>query len=281
MPKLLTETTAQGMLRVNTPIEHYPQYNLWVKREDMACTPPGPYFSKARGVYAHVKSRPERVIGVLDTRHSQAGHAVARACSLLGKKCINFYPVFKHEWGIRPAQEAAQGLGAELIGLPAGRSAILYHAARKQCEALGAYLMPNALKLPESVTETAKEVPNGCWDQIIIPISSGTIAAGVIQGFTSICRYNSSPMPVFVLHLGYSRSHAEVAKYVREKSKVEDCTLIVVDEEYSYKDGARAGDTPPWPCNEYYDLKAFRYWMSSYRERMVDQHKTVLFWNIG
>lgn len=278
------------MLRVNTPVEDYrKEYGLWVKREDLACFPPGPAFSKTRGVYAHVRSRPEKLIGVLDTFHSQAGHAVARACQILGKKCINFYPVYKREredaddgsrHELRQPQIASQDLGAELHGLPAGRSCILYHAAKKETLSRGGYMMPNALKLDESVTETAKEVPQDLNpDFVIIPASSGTIAAGVVKGFTS--QIEDDDRPQFIIHLGYSRSALEVRKYLREKSGLEldDELIEVIDEGYAYKDEAEPGETPPWPCNSYYDLKAFRWWLG-HRERYPDS-SSVLFWNIG
>lgn len=285
MPKIGSKPTGvdfkkSRMLRANTPLEDYrDRYGLMVKREDLSCPPPGPPFSKARGVYAHVKKRPEQVIGVLDTVHSQAGHAVARACQILGKKCVNFYPVYKSELDdndppqheLRIAQIAAQDLGAEIHGLTAGRSCILFHQARKLTEARGGYIMPNALKLDESVEETAKECRGleEDYDTVIIPASSGTIAAGVVRGLGNV--------PKYVIHLGYSRSHSEIDGYIRERSGVRDARLVIVDEEYAYKDEARLGETPPWPCNVYYDLKAFRWWLSvreSYDE-------SVLFWNIG
>lgn len=261
---------AGGMLRVGTPIEDYAEeYGLWVKREDKACPPPGPPFSKTRGVYARIASRPERVIGALDTYHSQAGHAVARACQVLGKQCLNFYPEFKHEPGPREPQRRAEALGAELIGLPAGRSAVLFHAARKVTEARGGYMMPNALKLEESVVETAKECPDSPrFETVIVPASSGTIAAGVIRGMGSL--------PLYVVHLGYSRSHDEVRRYLREASGVE-ATVELIDEGYAYKDQAKPGPTPPWPCNPYYDLKAFRWWLREGRDRFGE----ALMWNIG
>ncbi len=53
---------------------------------------PGPSFSKIRGVVAHIKNRPESVIGVLDTYHSKAGHAVAYVCNHLGRQCVDFWP---------------------------------------------------------------------------------------------------------------------------------------------------------------------------------------------
>lgn len=254
---------AGGMLREGTPIQdHREKWGLWVKREDLACPPPGPPFSKARGVYARVASRKESLIGVLDTRHSQAGHAVARACQVLGKRCVNYYPELKYEPGPREPQLRARSLGAELVGLPAGRSAILYHTAKKQTEARGGYMMSNALKLEESVAETAKEVPRGfefeegdvpAW--VLIPVSSGTIAAGVIKGFGDTTD--------FILHLGYSRSHDQVRRYVEEQSGIHGigCRLVIIDEGYAYADVSRSGPEPEWPCNEYYDLKAFRWWV--------------------
>lgn len=270
------------MLRENTPVQDYTkEYGLWVKREDLACIKPGPPFSKTRGVYARVKSRPEDLIGVLDTVHSQAGHAVARACQILGKKCINFYPVYKRELDdkkppghvLRQAQLRAKELGAEMYGLTAGRSCILYHEARKHVETLGGYMMPNALKLEESVIETAKEVVRKSYDIVLIPASSGTIAAGVIKGFAE---HNLHPK--YLIHMGYSRSHEEIDSYLRKMSGVPKAVLRLIDEEYSYKDTAEDGPTPPWPCNAYYDLKAFRWWMN-HRDQF--HGKSVLFWNIG
>lgn len=284
MVKPLGRIVAEGMLRSGTPVEDYrEQYGLWVKREDLACPPPGPPFSKTRGVYAHVRNRSESVIGVLDTYHSQAGHAVARACQILGKSCINFYPEYKHNPGYREPQKHAQELGAELRGLEAGRSCILFHRARKLLsEYPSSYMMPNALKLAESVAETAKEVPlrfDG-WEDIgegprpawvLIPASSGTIAAGVVRGFGDTTEY--------LIHLGYSRSKIEVERYIREASGIPTAHLTIIDEGYSYKDKAKAGPTPPWPCNEYYDLKAFRWWTRVRDSGYYDGD--VLLWNVG
>ncbi len=136
-------------------------------------------------------------------------------------------------------------------------------------------MMPNALKLSESVEETAKETPALHFDYVLIPASSGTIAAGVIKG---ICRKSPSTVwPKFIIHLGYSRSHDEVRTYLKDSSGFSP-ELILIDEEYSYRDRSKAGETPPWPCNEYYDLKAYRWWMKS----GVGLYKgNVMMWNIG
>jgi hypothetical protein len=282
MAAVIEELKAQ-MLLAGTPLEdHRDAYELLVKREDLSCHAPGPPFSKTRGVFARVAARDERVFGVLDTYHSQAGHAVARACQILGRRCINFYPEYKHEPGPRDPQHRARALGAELVGIPAGRSAILFHYARRTLSECypDSYMMPNALKLEESVTETAAEVQclGGLEPElVIVPSSSGTIAAGVIRGFLD----KGGTFPQFVIHLGYSRSEGAVMRYLENKvgEGFPAERLVLVDEGYSYKDKARAGPTPPWPCNPYYDLKAFRWWMRSRLSKA--SLDTVLFWNIG
>lgn len=267
------------MLRINTPVEKkvVSGCKFYVKREDLSCKDPGPKFSKTRGVYARVKSRPESVIGVLDTYHSQAGHAVAMACKILGKKCLNFYPSYKYEPGWREPQDRALDLGAYVHGLPAGRSCILFNYARKITESMGGYMMPNALQLEESVTETAKEVYKISVPilkkvkEVIVPASSATIASGVVKGFYDLGYY-----PQFIIHLGYSRSHDAVLRHIEKMSGYASNNILIVDEGYSYKDKAKPGPTPSWPCNEYYDLKAYR-WMLNNK----DLSNPTLFWNIG
>lgn len=265
------------MIVSGTPIEHHPEYGLWVKREDLCC-PGGPNFSKTRGVFSHVKARPEKVVGVLDTAHSQGGWAVARASALLGKQCLVFYPRRKHEdqTFLKPQQQACLDLGAQLVPLQAGRSAVLYHTAKKQLP-VGGYMMPNALKLLETVEETAKEYINTPLPDdvklVVVSASSGTIAAGVLRGMVlSKCRRK------LLVHLGYDRPASAVSRYLEKMSGV--CPLgrvELISEGYAYADEAVDGATPPWPCNSYYDLKAFRWWLATGRA----QHGSAIFWNIG
>lgn len=261
----------------NTPVEFYPEYNLWVKREDLCC-PSGPHFSKTRGVYAHIAKRPETTIGVLDTSHSQGGWATAQACKLLGKKCRVYYPQRKAEMfaDLKPQQAAARALGATLVVLPAGRSAILYHRARHNLSFQSdSYMMPNALKLPEMIEETIAEVERMTnltrFKTIIISASSGTIAAGVITGFQRLGYAEK-----FYVHLGYSRSKDAVINYMLKISPAmyHSASIEIIDEGYAYADKARPGTTPPFPCNPYYDLKAFRWWVSQDRGE-------ALLWNVG
>lgn len=274
------------MLRHGTPVEdHLARFGLLVKREDLSCRLPGPPFSKTRGVFAHIAARPEGVIGVLDTYHSQAGHAVAAACRELGKQCVNFWPLRKANvsGSLSPQQRAARELGAEVRAIQAGRSSVLYHQAKKLLPE-GAYMMPNALKLPEMVTETAAEVgatlastriPPGM--PVLIAASSGTIAAGVMRGFWEAGQHIGRE---FIIHQGYDRSADAMYKYMEgmaDLDLIDEVQSYLVEEGYSYGDVARPGPDPLWPCNQFYDLKAFRWWMREGRS----QHGEALLWNIG
>lgn len=267
------------MVVEGTPLEYYPELGLWVKREDMSC-PGGPNFSKTRGVYEHVRNRPEGIIGVLDTAHSQGGWAVARACHELGKGCVLFYPVRKAEQGmpLKAQQAEAKLLGAHLISMKAGRSAVLYQQARRMLDEMPkyplatAYMMPNALKLPETVSETAAEfrrtdIPG--VGVIVVSASSAAIAAGVLRARPLHMR--------LIVHMGYSRSERAVRDYLHRMSGMDVHSVWVVDEGYGYKDRAKPGPEAPFPCNEYYDLKAFRWWMRVGRPKYGE----ALFWNVG
>jgi hypothetical protein len=312
------DTAQLTPLRLNTPLEdHLADLGLLVKREDLSCPPPGPPFSKMRGVISHMRKQVEagvKLFGALDTSHSQAGHAVAYGARLLGVECVNYFPVYKadfreptsgegvpSEWAgvtspgkylkIRDPQLRSNELGAMCLGITAGRSAVLYHTAKRDCEARGGYMMPNALKLAETVEETAAEVVrtfegaqrsefevlrSSPW---LISCSSATIASGVLRGLEQAIEGRRQ----YILHMGYSRSSDAVCGYVndrlnREKDRIWPHGLVdYVDEGYAYADQAKAGPDPSWPCNPYYDLKAFRWWMRTGRAI----YGRAVLWNIG
>jgi len=267
---------------ISTPFEDFTLNgrSVHVKREDLCTSEEGPRFSKVRGVLDRLKSIPQYTnIGVLDTFHSKAGWGVAWMCQQLGRTCHVFYPVYKSEGSIenhalRYPQMMAEKFGAVLHPLTAGRSCILYHRAKKELQTWGdSYMMPNALKLEESISSTAKELIdttpknylNGTW---IVSISSGTIAAGVLQGL----QYLQASVQV-ILHMGYSRSEAEVLRYI--SPYIGRSEVKIIDEGYNYKDYATF--QAPFPCNPYYDLKAWK-WLSSSIHTLQNP---VTFWNIG
>lgn len=274
---------ASSPIMDNTPIEKVAGWeNLWVKREDLCSPHPGPSFSKIRGVYSHISKRPENLIGVLDTYHSKAGWAVSYVCSLLGKQCLDFYPRYQAdpEGVLRYPQEMAVAHGAELFPLKAGRSSILFHSAKRETLRRGGYLMPNALKLPETVDENQAEVVRTSgmqeYDHVVLSISSATIATGVLKGIASL-----GLNPQIWLHMGYDRSEEEIRRYMAKYQPLGyTFNISFINERYGYKDEARVGawPAPSFPCNPYYDLKAWR-WLVT--EGLAQMQGRVLFWNIG
>lgn len=274
-----------------TPWEEYALDGvpLWVKREDLCCPDPGPSFSKIRGVYAHLqrikRERGAIPIGVMDTVHSKAGWGVAYICKALGLPCYDFFPVLKYELVMdgyipRHNQIVANTLGAELMPMQAGMSAVLYNRAKGQLKQMTGgkgYMMPNALKLHESVEETAYEVAHhtpkelltaeGTW---LISVSSGTIAAGVLMGLES-----QGAAPIIILHMGYDRSEDTLLEYVLNAAASANPFVQIVNEHYEYKQPVE--EECPFPCNPYYDLKAWKWLLQHYQELQPP----IIFWNIG
>lgn len=263
-----------------TPWEEYKLNGVpvYVKREDLSSPWPGPSFSKIRGLKAWIDAQPlDAPIGVLDTFHSHGGWGISYLCNATGRQCYDFYPKYKTDTGLRPQQEHAQALGAQLIPLQAGRSAILYHQAKKELARITwdvGIMVPNALKVEQSVDETAAEVidytPDGLLDGTwVVSISSGTIAAGVLK---AVAAFGVD----FIAHMGYSRSVASASSYIRHKAGV-DYPIWMVDEGYQYKDSVPNANIP-FPCNPYYDAKAWR-WLE--RNIHTIMRQPIIFWNIG
>jgi hypothetical protein len=150
-------------------------------------------------------------------------------------------------------------------------------------------MMPNALKLPESVEETRNELQRTTLPKVgavLVSASSGTIAAGVLQGLLT-----EGWSGHLLVHMGYSRPPGAVVSYmskmIAEPGEEVGCggwhfgkrglCVRVIDEGYAYADRARYVDRPPFPCNQFYDLKAFQWWMRT----GIQQYGEALMWNIG
>lgn len=285
--------TQSGIIIAGTPWENYDLdgVDLWVKREDLCCPEPGPSFSKIRGVYKHLQQIKQQrgviPIGVMDTVHSKAGWGVAYICRALGLPCYDFFPVLKSEWVVvdgryvvRQNQVHAEDLGANLVPLHAGMSDVLYNRAKgilKQETNGKGYMMPNALKLTESIDETALEVAKYTPDELLnvdgtwlISVSSGTIAAGVLCGLEEC-----GAAPIVILHMGYDRSEDALLEYVLNAAGSNNPFIQIINEHYEYKQAVEADC--PFPCNPYYDLKAWKWLMQHYKELQPP----IIFWNIG
>lgn len=275
-------------IQYNTPIIEYKVKgrSVYVKREDLCIKDIA--FSKVRGIQSHLEKRPEKIIGVLDTFHSKAGWGVSKIGRELGKKVVVFYPHYKGQTDLRPFQKNCRGLGAEIIPLQAGRSAILYHQAKKHLREnyANSYMMPNALQIPESIEENCMEaynyIPKKFYTKtvLIISISSGTIASGVLRGF-----YLRNSNNKVYIHMGYTRSTDSVYKKIYSSLSPSvflpginlKLNIEIIDEGYQYKDFVKIDC--PFPCNPYYDRKAWK-WLNDHIEE-IPSRVNILFWNIG
>lgn len=266
---------------------------IHVKREDLSCS--GPSFSKVRGVWRQLEylTRPNAPIpvnevGVMDSRHSKAGWGVAYLAKYFPRpiKVNIFYPHFKGEpeGQLREYQQRAQELGAEVIPLWGGlMSAVLFNQARRILTDRNptAYMFPNGLKLPFTVSATSRELqdtlppgstgPDCVW---VVSASSATIAAGVCLGLQTA---PTPTMPEIIIHLGYSRPAHSVEAYLRKFGVECMSHITIIDEGYGYAD--RVDGPVPFPCNPYYDRKAWQ-WVLSEQNGYLSG-KNVYFWNIG
>ena len=166
----------------------------------------------------------------------------------------------------------AHEMGARMVAIRAGRSAILFHAAKKYLKEHHtgiSYMMPNALKLPESIAETAKEVERTRLPKdgtMVISISSGTIAAGVIKGMHRAGILSDYDV---VLHMGYSRSPFAVRQYLGNKTGLGSIEMRIVDEGYNYADAVEDCGAP-FPINPYYDAKAWKWLAGEAGKNLAD-----------
>ena len=273
-------------ISTHTPWEQH--MGIWVKREDLSCPPPGPSFSKVRGLTSWLKGLraqliPPTCVGVLDTRHSKAGWGVSYLAPDYGFPVRVYYPVFKDDkpGDLRESQSHAQELGATLVPLRGNlMSAVLWNIAKKDCVEHGGAMAPNGLKFTASVEATAQELTETWPEDLIGPVnvvvsaSSATLASGVALGLSRLNR----PQTRLIVHLGYSRSHEQVLRYMTSKGVPQDfisSSLDLIDEGYAYADRV---DTPvPFPCNPYYDRKAWK-WIIDNRGSLVGE---IVLWNIG
>lgn len=278
----------QKPLIVNgTPWEDYKLdgVTVHVKREDMACSHPGPNFSKIRGLANWINKLPPGIpVGVLDTFHSHGGWGVSYLCAAVNRPCYVFYPVFVKDKGLRYQQQMAQGLGSTLIGLPAGRSAILYHTAKRRLAEITdgqGIMVPNALKVKETIEASALELLEytpleltyGTW---VVSVSSGTICAGVVKGLAQLTGGKDVKV---IAHMGYSRSTDAVHHYICKSADEplwELPKITLLDEHYEYKDKVST-DGIPFPCNQFYDAKTWR-WLEKHAAEL---EQPIILWNIG
>ena len=275
-------------LMETTPVEKHNINGIefLVKREDLACPPPGPCFSKVRGLLSHMEKLKQtgiKTVGYVETAISMAGIGVAWVGRELRMEVIIYDPQYSLKHPARNVHEFHrqkwQEFGASIVPLRPFMTKVNYNIARKLLnEGPEREMLPLGLPFQETVEETAKQVLMTNLSEIstiVICVGSGTICSGVVKGIASL---RNPPSVYGVMCRGGNRNQKE--KRIRERAGIEKNGLVnidlkIVNPGWEYID--REEIATPFPCNPYYDQKALRFLLDNYNRI----RKLILFWNIG
>jgi 1-aminocyclopropane-1-carboxylate deaminase/D-cysteine desulfhydrase-like pyridoxal-dependent ACC family enzyme len=276
-----------------TPVETYDLPGLGpvlVKREDMACVPPGPPFSKVRGLFLlmrDLKAAGTNVIAYMDTSISMAGWGISYFASQMDMKAIIFYPAYKEGPRHNLAHHKAlwEKFGAEVV--PIEKPNLLKINFRRAMRIMkekypdgGYHMIEQGFPTPHSLEQISLEVDTipANVGTIVLSCGSGTTTAGIVRG---LARRGMNPDVVGIL--ADRKNCAKMAAKITKLAGVpEDATastgvprLSIIDTDIGYHDPV---EMPcPFPCNRYYDRKAWK-WLA---ENFTNLAKPVLFWNVG
>jgi len=277
------------ILNDNTPIEQYQIQGkfIFVKREDLCTLPPGPTFSKVRGLLKcleKLKSNGIETVGYTESSVSMAGWGTAWLAPKVGLKAVIYDPQYvennkdqEHLKVLNFHRKKWQELGAEIIPIKAGMVKVNYNICKKNL----AQRYPNSVMLPlglpfqETIDETARIASqcNGKFKSVVVCIGSGTICAGIIKGMPSTHVYGI---------MSRSGNVFNKKKSILSKAVILDQGLIGLNLDFDcidpgWKYTQRSYVDCPFPCHPYYDLKAFE-WMVKHIDELQEP---ILFWNIG
>jgi 1-aminocyclopropane-1-carboxylate deaminase/D-cysteine desulfhydrase-like pyridoxal-dependent ACC family enzyme len=278
-------------LTTNTPIELI-EKGIYVKREDLTCPHPGPPFAKIRGLYRTLPDLDKQkvpAVGYMDTTISQAGWGISFLCEALKLKIkpVIYYPSYK-DGVLRHNAELHikkwKQFGADVHPIQASKLSIMRAMANQHLRLVypGAYMLPQGLPSQytiEAVAEEVATVPAECLTgSIVISLGSGVMAAGVLKGLAQV---GAAPTVygVLVAPKNRARMRAKVLQYAGlcEGGFFDAMTakLELVDIGYEYEDFVNL--ETPFPCNSYYDKKAWAFVCDKEQEL----EGPILFWNIG
>jgi len=262
-------------VRNDTPIEKVTS-SIFVKREDLATLPPGPPFSKTRGLFQHLFLLSRlgiKCVGYVETAISMAGWAVAWLGKKMNMKVIIFDPQYKDDskFPLSLHRQKWKQFGAQLVKVKAGRASVNWYIARrwmKENVHQPWKLLPLGLPLNETVLETFAQARKCIKDfpTIVVPIGSGTIACGIARAL-----YRNQRLIGVMSRTGdVRRKFKFVIKWCEYPTHVD-----IVDPGYPYT--KKVDIKTPFPCNPYYDTKAWQ-WLLEHEDEL---EKPILFWNIG
>jgi len=275
---------------IDTPVHKYEVdgKEFFVKREDLACLPPGPPFSKVRGLFAHLnylRSQDIDTVAYMETSISMASWGISYFTSVLGMKSVIYYPKYKQ--GMKHEQKEqlkiAHKFGATLYPIePPNMLKINFYKARKHFhENFKGQMLELGLPFDETIAEVVMQVdmlqPEHLGGTIVVCAGSGTMAAGILRGigirndvkYQRVIATLIAKKKTDVMHNNiFTKSHLTAFDLARINLKVEES-------DYDYSDAEFC--ECPFPCSPYYDRKTYKWILDNYEKL----EKPVLFWNIG
>lgn len=269
---------------LHTPVEEYDfaGHRFFVKREDLCTQPPGPPFSKIRGLMKRLQALKDqgiKFVGYVETSVSMAGWGVAWGCKQLGLMAVIYNPIYKEPLPLlRFHRERWDEAEAIVIPIKAGMAKVNWNICRNTHEEkygkLGVVL-PLGLPFSEAIEETAREAAHTQkeidFKTAVVNIGSGTIAAGLMRGLTGKTIYGI---------MGRTGDVEKKKKTLMSKSQKQIGGMLgmdmrVVDPGWEYTEACYLD--LPFLSHPYYDVKAVA-WMLDNFDKLK---KPVLFWNIG
>jgi len=271
-------------LHSNTPVETYivDGRRVFVKREDLCVDPPGPPFSKCRGVFSALSKLKEQnvhTVAYTETSISMAGWCVSWCCSVLGMRCILFKPEYKTPKETLVFLESQwKKFGAIVESIKPNYVQVNFHVSKKILyEKYGkdCVMLPQGLPFNDTVKATAIEyqqtIKKITPKKIVLCVGSGAMCAGLLS---------VSSLPIFGI-LVHKKNCMRKKQQIEQRSgkffsdlfPISNLTILDQGWEYTQK----ASVKPPFPCNKYYDAKAWQYLVENIKTLGDD----ILFWNIG
>lgn len=272
-------------VKKNTPVEKWGDF--YVKREDLSCDPPGPPFAKVRGLWEHMsrlKREGVQIVGYTETSISMAGWGVAWAAQALGMQAIIFAPQYKEPGAVlRFHEEQWRKFGATLYPIKAGMARVNYNISKNLLRkefGPSAVMLPLGLPFQETVSAVSEEVQCASLKQfkaIVTCVGSGTICAGLIRGLAQ-SEWGGSLVGVLCRSGDVTRKYRRIWAGSGIPTMMAPFKFSLVNYGYTYTQ--KVEEPCPFPCNPYYDRKAWKWLMDSWGD-WKEGKKPVLFWNIG
>jgi 1-aminocyclopropane-1-carboxylate deaminase/D-cysteine desulfhydrase-like pyridoxal-dependent ACC family enzyme len=249
--------------------------SIHVKRDDLFASPPAPPTAKLRGLRALLESfrtRGHRRVGCFEASRSSIGHALAAACAhFCDMECIVVYPDFESR-PKSPSILAAEQLGAHVVPIRNNILAICQRQAAKLVEAANALMVPFGCDCPEAVAAVQKEAARldpalVYGGTVVVPCGSGVTLAGILRGLPT--------RPHRVIGVSIGSSPRTILKRLARHGVSDVAGVELRAPEKLYHEAANV--FCPFPCNEYYDIKAWKVAVGEVEKL----REPILFWNIG